>query len=152
VRHRPAPGGKTIRVELASNEPLHARVSKSQLEQIVMNVAANARDAVPGGGTFALRARRRDVATGKVSDLDASVFAEIAASDTGTGIAFDVTHGREMVVSRLEEARAQLAAGEDFELVAPNTVMCPSPSRIRELSATSIWPTSVPSPGKRSNL
>jgi PAS domain S-box-containing protein len=82
--------GNKIRVELATDDQLHARVSKSQLEQIVMNVAANARDAMPDGGTFALRAHRRTIAAGEVTDLEAGVFVEIAACDTGTGIALDV--------------------------------------------------------------
>jgi PAS domain S-box-containing protein len=61
-------------------------VTQSQLEQIVMNVAANARDAMPNGGRFRLEARPRELAAGEVLALGAGTYLELLATDTGTGI------------------------------------------------------------------
>ncbi|MCI0588144.1 MAG: ATP-binding protein [Planctomycetes bacterium] len=65
-----------IRVERDLVEPLPAvRVSQSDLEQLLLNLSTNAREAMPDGGMLSLRARPvgRDV--------------EIALRDTGAGIA-----------------------------------------------------------------
>jgi two-component system cell cycle sensor histidine kinase/response regulator CckA len=83
--------GISVRVELS---PVPAcplvKIPKLQLEQIVMNLASNARDAMPGGGRFTLTVRTRPLAPREIGDLDAGTYVEIAAADTGSGIAPDV--------------------------------------------------------------
>jgi two-component system cell cycle sensor histidine kinase/response regulator CckA len=83
--------GKDIRLglSLAADCP-RVRVPRSQLEQIVMNVAANARDAMPEGGSLDLTVRRRNVTAGEIGEIDAGVYVEMAATDSGSGIAPDV--------------------------------------------------------------
>ena len=61
-------------------------VTRPQLEQIVMNVAANARDAMPNGGQFRIDARPRELAASEVLALSAGTYLELSATDTGTGI------------------------------------------------------------------
>jgi CheY-like chemotaxis protein len=74
----------------------HVRVDPGQFEQVVLNLAVNARDAMPGGGTLTL-------ATGsaEVSELPGPPPAEpaphgyvrLTIGDTGTGMSADVqTH------------------------------------------------------------
>ncbi|MGH9371207.1 MAG: sensor histidine kinase [Vicinamibacterales bacterium] len=54
--------------------PLPVLADRSQLEQVLMNLAVNARDAMPLGGTLALR-------TAAIND-----FAHLSVRDTGSGI------------------------------------------------------------------
>jgi signal transduction histidine kinase len=63
-------------------------VDPSQLEVAVLNIAVNARDAMPEGGTIILSARNRPGgAGGKDGD-----FVELSLSDTGAGMAPETAH------------------------------------------------------------
>ena len=77
---------------LAPNTPF-VRADPTQLEQVILNLAVNARDAMPRGGrlllatgsTAFLRARQTSGTT-----LPAGRYATLSVTDTGTGIAPDV--------------------------------------------------------------
>ena len=61
-----------------------------QLEQVMMNLVANARDAMPAGGRVSIRLERVDVARGGESDrlgLPPGAYAVLVVSDTGSGMA-----------------------------------------------------------------
>lgn len=61
------------------------RADRSQIEQVLMNLAVNARDAMPRGGALTIRARNVHEGAGDVSRVRGpAVLLEI--SDTGTGI------------------------------------------------------------------
>ncbi|HUF36411.1 MAG TPA: PAS domain S-box protein [Gemmatimonadales bacterium] len=62
-----------------TTEPTWIRVDPAQLLQVFMNLAINARDAMPGGGQLRIRTGRRDVA-GQPHVL-------LSVADQGTGIA-----------------------------------------------------------------
>ena len=64
----------------------NVNVTKTQLEQIVMNLATNARDAMPNGGRFSVVARCRPLIDHEVAKLTAGDYLEIVTEDTGTGI------------------------------------------------------------------
>jgi nitrogen-specific signal transduction histidine kinase/CheY-like chemotaxis protein len=62
----------------------------AQLEQVLFNLAVNARDAMPGGGVIGVRAESRRVDEEKASlhpGVHAGEFAMIAVSDRGGGMA-----------------------------------------------------------------
>jgi len=59
------------------------------VEQILMNLVVNARDAMPAGMTIRVVARRVDVAPG-VGDVPPGGYVALEVSDTGAGIAPDV--------------------------------------------------------------
>lgn len=69
------------------------RADPVQLEQVFVNLAANARDAMPRGGTFAVRTQNVDLNADDLrrdGDPPAGSFVEIAVSDTGDGMTEEV--------------------------------------------------------------
>ncbi len=60
-----------------------------QLEQVILNLAVNARDAMPTGGTLSIKTRniaREAACPAKASDLHAAHYARLTVSDTGVGM------------------------------------------------------------------
>ena len=73
----------TVATKLAAG-PVPTRIDRGQLEQVVVNLAVNARDAMPGGGTLT-------ISTAAVPGPDGgSRFARLQVTDTGTGMTADV--------------------------------------------------------------
>jgi two-component system NtrC family sensor kinase len=64
--------------------PCPVKIDPAEFELAILNVAVNARDAMPGGGRLSIRVRSLDLAHGP-EDLSGP-FAEIAITDTGRGI------------------------------------------------------------------
>ena len=70
------------------------RVDPGQLEQVIVNLAVNARDAMPGGGTLTIRSH--NVAAVDVAGLGhrimpAADYVAIVVTDTGSGIAPEIS-------------------------------------------------------------
>jgi two-component system cell cycle sensor histidine kinase/response regulator CckA len=85
--------GETVSLTLDHDPVLHAlRADKRQLEQVVMNLVVNARDAMPEGGEIHIHtsnvafkdAEKRDRAT-----VPAGEYVSVTISDEGTGISAD---------------------------------------------------------------
>jgi PAS domain S-box-containing protein len=71
--------------------PSLAHLDQGQLEQVLLNIVLNARDAMPGGGALTIRSRvvdSDDAAAPRKSPSDGWV--TIAVSDTGVGIPSDI--------------------------------------------------------------
>ena len=67
--------------------PTHADVG--QLEQILLNLGVNARDAMPGGGTLVIETSNADLGEQDVGDgspLPAGRYVRVRVSDTGSGM------------------------------------------------------------------
>jgi signal transduction histidine kinase len=66
----------------------HVRTDRGQFEQILMNLAVNARDAMPRGGTLAIEVGRVEVGPGDLPSPDASpgAFVRLTVRDTGHGM------------------------------------------------------------------
>ena len=70
------------------DEPLHAMTDTQQLENAILNLALNARDAMPNGGTLAIEAKRVHLGVAQVADFDVTPgrYVALSVSDTGTGM------------------------------------------------------------------
>jgi PAS domain S-box-containing protein len=70
--------------------PVHA--DASQIEQILVNLAVNARDAMPDGGTLSIDTTNADLEPDDVADsiLTAGRYVRLRVSDTGSGMTPDV--------------------------------------------------------------
>jgi two-component system, cell cycle sensor histidine kinase and response regulator CckA len=73
-------------------EPLFARIDPSQLSQVLINLAINARDAMPGGGHLSM-ALSELVVTGsdpELCELSPGPYVQLSVTDTGTGMTDEV--------------------------------------------------------------
>ncbi len=78
--------GPIVRVETRFPLDLpRAHVDANQLELAILNLAVNARDAMPDGGTIAIAAREEAVGP-KISDLEPGRYVCLALTDTGEGM------------------------------------------------------------------
>jgi PAS domain S-box-containing protein len=82
--------GEDIGLEVrATQEPCVILADRSQLEQVVMNLAVNARDAMPGGGRLILETASVDLDAAYVAahpETTPGPHAMLAVSDTGAGM------------------------------------------------------------------
>ena len=65
------------------------RADPGQLEQVVMNLAVNARDAMPEGGSLSIRSARAELADGDAqafSGLEPGPYVSICVADSGCGM------------------------------------------------------------------
>ena len=80
--------GPTIRIHIdAAGAPDRVLADRGQLETVLLNLATNARDAMPGGGDLMVSAR--SVALDREADsprLGAGRYLRLSVADTGTGI------------------------------------------------------------------
>ncbi len=79
--------GPTIEIGMAFEEGLPPiSVDPNQLELAVLNLALNARDAMPQGGRLTIAARPEAIAAGNVTGLRPGDYVSIAVSDSGSGM------------------------------------------------------------------
>jgi len=76
-------------VTVSAEQPLFVEADPAQFEQVLINLALNARDAMPEGGKLTMAAALDEVdeATARVTpDAHSGAFAVVAVTDTGLGI------------------------------------------------------------------
>lgn len=77
-----------LRTTLAPGEVM-IQADRSQIEQVLMNLATNARDAMPSGGTLSIETSRAAVDTeliGIHESVPSGIYALLSISDTGEGL------------------------------------------------------------------
>ncbi len=82
--------GEHIKIEVrATSGAGYIRVDRSELEQVIVNLSVNARDAMPAGGTLliATRAVELDAAgAARIPEAKPGSYVELSVSDTGSGM------------------------------------------------------------------
>jgi PAS domain S-box-containing protein len=71
------------------------RADRGQIEQVLMNLGANARDAMPEGGSLTIRTANRDITSSEAARLDGLIpgpYVVMTVTDTGVGMPDDVRH------------------------------------------------------------
>lgn len=74
-----------VRVDLAADLP-PANADPNQLEMALLNLAVNARDAMPDGGELRISARRETLRGDHASGVDAGHYVRLSVADTGVGM------------------------------------------------------------------
>jgi CheY-like chemotaxis protein len=82
----------SIRLEISiPGEPLHVFLDVNQLELAIMNLAVNAQDAMPTGGTLSIKTWNEALAvTGSGGETSVTDYAVLEVTDTGHGMTPDV--------------------------------------------------------------
>ena len=74
-------------------DPVHVLMDPGQIEQILLNLGLNARDAMPDGGVLTVASSHMDLdrqAVASMPDLEPGCFACLVVSDTGAGMDAEV--------------------------------------------------------------
>src|SRR5687768_9688794 len=76
-----------LQTVFAESLPL-IKADRGQIDQVVMNLAVNARDAMPGGGRLAIETARFEVDDeyGRLRGIEPGTYVRLTVSDTGTGM------------------------------------------------------------------
>jgi two-component system cell cycle sensor histidine kinase/response regulator CckA len=118
-----------LRLELRARTPW-VLADRSQLEQLLVNLAVNAADAMPDGGKLAIETDDLDAVTAWRQGLTAGGYVSLTVSDTGVGIAEDV---REQVFEPFFTTKAQ-GEGTGLGLATVYATVRQAGGRIRLLS------------------
>jgi two-component system cell cycle sensor histidine kinase/response regulator CckA len=124
--------GKKIRVELdfVSN-PANIRADDSQLEQILLNLAINARDAMPAGGSLKFHThvdekqvvlRVKDSGTGIAPEVRSRIFDPFFTTkdkSKGTGLGLSVVYNLLKHLNGTIDVQSELGSGTEFILTFP---------------------------------
>ena len=84
---------EAVEIEIVSNpDESICHIDSAQLEQVILNLAINARDAMPTGGRLRISVGNitLDRAAVKGMDIEPGDFVELSVNDTGTGIPAEI--------------------------------------------------------------
>lgn len=88
--------GEDVRLETRLADVPPVKIDPGQLEQVFMNLAVNARDAMPNGGLLSIITQAVELTDGQLTELGEigpGRYVSVTVSDTGTGIPPEVqTH------------------------------------------------------------
>ncbi len=84
--------GADVQLELRHAGDAWVRADRGQVEQVLLNLCVNARDAMPGGGilTIATGVSSLDAATAAAVGIEPGDYVELSVQDTGVGMSAEV--------------------------------------------------------------
>lgn len=153
-----------VEVETAADLPA-AECDPNQLEMALLNLAVNARDAMPGGGTLRIAASAETVCAGHRAQLPPGSYVRLSVADTGmgmdeatlaraiepffstkgvgkgTGLGLSMVHGLASQLGGALTIRSRPGLGTDVELWLPRSAAAPERASTEHMAAR------VPFPG-----
>jgi two-component system cell cycle sensor histidine kinase/response regulator CckA len=133
--------GEDVAIELEFDDRIrHVEADPGQLDQVIINLAVNARDAMPGGGTLRLATQFLDEVAGRepgtrwarleISDsglgMDADVLEHIfepfftTKGQEGTGLGLAIVYGIVGQMGGLISVESRLGSGSTFVIELPH--------------------------------
>ena len=85
--------GESLQLDVRyADAPVLVHADHGQLEQVIVNLVANARDAMSDGGTVTIAVERLELAAGdaRMPTAPAGAYSQLSVTDEGTGIPHDV--------------------------------------------------------------
>jgi two-component system, cell cycle sensor histidine kinase and response regulator CckA len=73
-----------------TEDPWPVEIDRTHIDQLIVNVVVNARDAMPAGGKLTFATRNLELDDGEVGPLLAGSYLELSIADTGTGMSDEV--------------------------------------------------------------
>jgi len=124
--------GKEISIEFRfESEPNFVEANDSELEQILLNLAINARDAMPQGGTLTFETLREgneislrimDTGTGIQKEVLSNIFDPFFTTkdkSRGSGLGLSVVHSLIQRIGGSIEVQSEMGCGTEFHLRFP---------------------------------
>jgi signal transduction histidine kinase len=130
--------GEQMVLEIESADPLaRVRADRGQLEQVLLNLAVNARDAMPAGGTLVIATsnradgrfvvlRVRDTGTGMAAEVRERIFEPFFTTKElgkGTGLGLSTVHGIINQSGGTISVESALGEGTTFTIELPAVEM-----------------------------
>ena len=141
--------GPKIKVVVESADDLpHAKADPNQLEMAILNLAVNARDAMPNGGTLWISAVADTIRSEQSSSLQPGGYVRLSVADSGTGmdgetlaravepffstkgvgkgtgLGLSMVHGLASQLGGALTIKSKLGLGTNVELVTPKRHCC----------------------------
>ncbi|MDB4913341.1 MAG: Blue-light-activated protein [Gemmatimonadetes bacterium] len=135
--------GTHIKLEVVHvGEPVRLKADPGQLEQVLLNLAVNARDAMPGGGTLTITTTHRPNVSGppgavlRVTDTGCGMPADVrdrifepffTTKDVGkgTGLGLSTVYGIVIQSGGAIEVESEVGVGTTFTVVFPAVIEMP---------------------------
>jgi CheY-like chemotaxis protein len=128
-------GEKVVLATIRRSAPAWVKIDPGQIEQVIVNLALNAQDSMPEGGTVTIEVGRaemtgavaatlevRDAGTGMTADVLAHLyepFFTTKARGKGTGLGLSIVYGIIKQAGGTIDVDTQLRRGTTFRIVLP---------------------------------
>jgi signal transduction histidine kinase/CheY-like chemotaxis protein len=125
--------GEQIRIQISAEQVCTIKADPGQIEQVILNLAANARDAMPQGGTLRLRVFRRgqtvalevqDTGVGIDDEMQLKIFDPFFTTKPrgkGTGLGLATVHGIVTQAHGRIVVESRPGHGATFQIIWPMT-------------------------------
>jgi len=157
VEHQLVQAGVTTRISLDASLP-RIRGNAGRLQQVFLNLILNARDAMDGGGTLALKTAGRDgLVRVTIADSGSGIapdhlprifdpFFTTKAAKKGTGLGLSVSYGIVREHGGVIDVDSEPGAGTRFELSFPELSASPLFTPVTAVATVSTASATIPSP------